>query len=202
VLSSQAVVIDQDGERGVISAHDPQSRTYEVEHEGQTFIVPTDVLTTLGQSYFSLPTSFKALARHEMVAGEDALVVPVVEESLALSKRTLDRGAVRVHVTVGEREVVVDEPLAEDHVTVERVAINQPIDKPVRPRVEGDTTVIPVMKEVLLVRKQLMLVEEVRLTKTRVEVRRPQTVTLRTEAAQVERVDGPDAIAPNESQVQ
>ena len=137
-----------------------------------------------------------------MVAGEDALVVPVVEESLALSKRTLDRGAVRVHVTVGEREVVVDEPLAEDHVTVERVAINQPIDKPVRPRVEGDTTVIPVMKEVLLVRKQLMLVEEVRLTKTRVEVRRPQTVTLRTEAAQVERVDGPDAIAPNESQVQ
>ena len=197
--SVQAVVIDQDGERGVIAAHNPQDETVQVEHDGQTFIVPADLLTALGQSYYSLPTSFKLLARHETVEGQEALVVPVVEESLALSKRTLDRGAVRVHMTVGEREVVIDEPLAEDRVTVERVAINQPIDKPVRSRVEGDTTIIPVMKEVILVRKQLMLVEEVRLTKTRVEVRQPQTVVLRTEEARIERVDGLDTVIPNEN---
>lgn len=200
--SIEAVVIDQDGERGIITAHDPNAQTYQVEHDGQMFIVPIDLLTTLGQSYFSLPTSFKTLARHETVDEQEALIIPIVAESLALSKREVERGAVRVYMTVGEREVVVDEPTAEDLVTVERVAINRPLDKAVQPRVEGDTTIFPVMKEVLLVRKQLMLVEEVRLTKTRVEVRRPQTVTLRTEAAQVERVDGPDAIAPNESQVQ
>ncbi len=196
--SAQAVVIDQDGERGVIEAHNPQDETVEVEHDGRTFIVPADLLTALGQSYYSLPTSFKLLARHETVEDQEALVIPVVEEALALSKRTLDRGAVRVHMMVGEREVVVDEPLAEDHVTVERVAINQPLDQPVRPRVEGDTTIIPVMKEVLLVRKQLMLVEEVRLTKTRVEVHHPQTVILRTEEARIERVDGLDDFAPSE----
>jgi uncharacterized protein (TIGR02271 family) len=156
-------------------------------------------LTTLGQSYYSLPTSFKTLARHETEEDQETLVIPIVAESLALSKQTVDRGAVRVHMTVGEREVVVDEPTAEDRVTVERVAINQPIDKPVRPRVEGDTTVIPVMKEVLLVRKQLMLVEEVRLTKTRVEVRQPQTVILRTEEAHVERVAVSDGNAPGEN---
>ncbi len=197
--SMQAVVIDQDGERGVIHAHNPQDETYQVEHDGRTFIVPADLLTALGQSYYSLPTSFQLLARHETVEDQDALIVPVVEETLALSKRTLERGAVRVHMSVGERQVIVDEPLAEDRVTVERVAINQPLDKPVRSRVEGDTTIIPVMKEVLLVRKQLMLVEEVRLTKTRVEVRHPQTVLLRTEAAHVERVDGLDDFAPSES---
>lgn len=200
--SAQAVVIDQDGERGVISAHNPQEQTYQVEHGGRTFIVPVDLLVALGQSYFSLPTSFQTLARHETVEGQEALVIPVVEESLVLRKQTLERGAVRVHMTVGEREVVVDEPLAEDRVTVERVAINQPIDKPVRPRVEGDTTIIPVMKEVLLVRKQLMLVEEVRLTKTRVEVRQPQTVILRTEEAHVERVDSLDNFAISEIQNQ
>lgn len=200
--SAQAVVIDQDGERGVISAHNPQEQTYQVEHEGRTFIVPVDLLVALGQSYFSLPTSFQTLARHETVEGQEARVIPVVEESLVLRKQTLERGAVRVHMTVGEREVVVDEPLAEDRVTVERVAINQPIDKPVRPRVEGDTTIIPVMKEVLLVRKQLMLVEEVRLTKTRVEVRQPQTVILRTEEAHVERVDSLDNFAISEIQNQ
>ncbi len=200
--SVQTVVIDQDGERGVIAAFDPQEPTVQVEHEGQTFVVPTDLLTALGQSYFSLPTSFRTLARHETVEEQPALVIPIVAESLALSKRTLDRGAVRVHMTVGEREVVVDEPTAEDRVTVERVAINQPIDKPVRPRVEGDTTIIPVMKEVLLVRKQLMLIEEVRLTKTCIEVRQPQTVVLRTEEARIERVAMPDSHAPGENQTQ
>ena len=200
--SVQTVVIDQDGERGVIAAFDPQEPTVQVEHEGQTFLVPTDLLTALGQSYFSLPTSFRTLARHETVEEQPALVIPIVAESLALSKRTVDRGTVRVHMTVGEREAVVDEPTAEDRVTVERVAINRPIDKPVRPRVEGDTTIIPVMKEVLLVRKQLMLIEEVRLTQTRVEVRQPQTVTLRTEEAWVERVDMPDGNAPGKNQTQ
>lgn len=200
--SAQAVVIDQDGERGVIAAFDPQEPLVAVEYDGQTLLVPTDLLTALGQSYFSLPASFKTLVRHETADDQEALVIPVVAESVAWSKRTLDRGAVRVHVTVGEREVVVDEPLAEDQVTVERVAINRPLDKPVKQRVEGDTTIIPVMKEVLLVRKQLMLVEEVRLTRTRVEVRRPQTVTLRTEAAQVERVEMPDGIALSENQTE
>ena len=200
--SVQTVVIDQDGERGVIAAFDPQEPTVQVEHEGQTFVVPTDLLTALWQSYCSLPTSFRTLARHETVEEQPALVIPIVAESLALSKRTLDRGAVRVHMTVGEREVVVDEPTAEDRVTVERVAINQPIDKPVRPRVEGDTTIIPVMKEVLLVRKQLMLIEEVRLTKTCIEVRQPQTVVLRTEEARIERVAMPDSHAPGENQTQ
>ena len=199
MTSAQAVVIDQDGERGVIAAFDPQEPMVEVEHDGQTLLVPTELLTTLGQSYFSLPTSFKTLARQETVEDREALVIPVVAESLALRKRMIDRGAVRVHMTVGEREVVIDEPLAEDRVTVERVAINQPIDKPVRSRVEGDTTIIPVMKEVILVRKQLMLVEEVRLTKTRVEVRQPQTVVLRTEEARIERVDGLDTVIPNEN---
>lgn len=200
--SAQAVVIDQDGERGVIAAFDPQEPLVAVEYDGQTLLVPTDLLTALGQSYFSLPASFKTLVRHETADDQEALVIPVVAESVAWSKRTLDRGAVRVHVTVGEREVVVDEPLAEDQVNVERVAINRPLDKPVKQRVEGDTTIIPVMKEVLLVRKQLMLVEEVRLTRTRVEVRRPQTVTLRTEAAQVERVEMPDGIALSENQTE
>ncbi len=55
--SVQTVVIDQDGERGVITAFDPQEPTVQVEHEGQTFLVPTDLLTALGQSYFSLPTA-------------------------------------------------------------------------------------------------------------------------------------------------
>ena len=50
MTSAQAVVIDQDGERGVIAAFDPQEPMVEVEHDGQTLLVPTELLTTLGQS--------------------------------------------------------------------------------------------------------------------------------------------------------
>jgi len=186
--SSQAVVIDQDGERGVIHGYEPESDQYRVEHDGREFVVPADLLTSLGQSYFSLPGRFMNLAR----AGDgntETLIVPVIEESLAVSKRPVERGGVRVHVAVNEREVLVDEPLVEDQVTVERIGINQPIDKALKPRVEGDTTIIPVMKEVLMVRKQLVLVEEVRLTRKQVEVRRPQQVVLRSEEARVEEVN-------------
>ena len=65
----------------------------QVEHDGQTLLVPTTLLTALGQSYFSLPTSFKTLARQETVEDREALVIPVVAESLALRKRMIDRGA-------------------------------------------------------------------------------------------------------------
>lgn len=193
---NQAVIIDQDGERGVILGLDSKTQQYRVEHEGRVFLVPSDLLTAIGQSYFSLPASFKLLARQEGQEGqdEDALVVPVIEEQLVLDKRLVDTGAVRVHLTVSEREVVVDEPTLEDRVDIERVAINQPLDKPVSPRVEGDVTIIPVMKEVLMVRKQLVLVEEIRLTTRRETVRRPQSVLLRSEEASVEHIEAQAAM--------
>lgn len=186
--SNQVVVIDQDGERGVIRGYEPESQQYRVEHDGIEFIVPASLLAPLGQSYFSMPGRFMTLARTSDGDAE-TLVVPVIEESLAVSKRPIVRGVTRIHMTVNEREVVVDEPIVEDQVTVERVGINQPIEKAVKPRVEGDTTIIPVMKEVLMVRKQLVLVEEVRLTRKQVEVRRPQQVVLRSEEARVEEVN-------------
>lgn len=197
----QVVVIDQNGERGEILGYEAQAQQYRVAHEGREFLVPADILTAIGQSYFSLPASFELLARQDMGDGDETLVVPVIEEQLLLNKRLVDTGAVRVHLTVSEREVVVDEPTIEDRVEVEHVAINRPIDEPVGPRVEGDTTIIPVMKEVLMVRKQLVLVEEIRLTTRREEVRRPQHVLLRSEMAHVERLDGASAVSPEAEQL-
>jgi stress response protein YsnF len=46
------------------------------------------------------------------------------------------------------------------------------------------------MEEVLVVEKRLMLKEEVRVTKSRHEVRDPKEVTLRSEEAVIERLPG------------
>jgi uncharacterized protein (TIGR02271 family) len=52
----------------------------------------------------------------------------------------------------------------------------------------GDTMIIPLLEEVLVVEKRLMLKEELHVRKESVETHRPQRVMLRSEEAFVERV--------------
>jgi uncharacterized protein (TIGR02271 family) len=88
---------------------------------------------------------------------------------------------------------MVDEPLLREEVTVERAAINQIVNEPVPVRYEGDTMIVPVLEEILVVEKRLVLKEEIRITRQRVEQREPQRVTLRSEEVIVERVDPSDS---------
>ena len=138
--------------------------------------------------------------RARVASGEET-VIPVVREELDVRKRRVetDRG-VRVHKTVKERQAVVDEPLAKDEVRVERVKIDRTVDAPVDVRYEGDTMIIPVLEEVLVVQKRLVLKEEIRVTRRRRETHAPQQVTLRSEEAQVERIDGRDGGAREDGQ--
>ena len=99
-----------------------------------------------------------------------------------------DRARTETHEDV----VVVDEPTLCEQVEVERVAIDRFVDAPVAVRQEGDTTIIPVFEEVVVVEKRLKLVEEVRLTKRQTTTHQPQTITLRRQEAVVERLPGPE----------
>jgi stress response protein YsnF len=119
----------------------------------------------------------------------DRKVVPVVEERAAILKRKVLTEGVRVRTVVTEREAVVDEPLASEDVEVERVVIDRWVDEPIPVRQDGDTTVITLMEEVVVVEKRLRAIEELRLTKRRSLRHAPQTVTLRREEAVIERLD-------------
>ena len=55
-------------------------------------------------------------------------------------------------------------------------------------RQEGDTTILTLIEEVVVVEKRLRAVEEVRVTKRQSVRHEPQTVTLRREEAVVERL--------------
>jgi stress response protein YsnF len=71
------------------------------------------------------------------------------------------------------------------------------IDGPVGIRQEGDTMIVPILEEVLVVEKRLMLKEELRITTMRRTASEPQHFTLRSEEAIVERLEPnrPDANA-------
>ncbi|GAB2454662.1 hypothetical protein GCM10011375_02210 [Hymenobacter qilianensis] len=121
------------------------------------------------------------------------VTIPVVEEQVQIGKDVVETGRIRVSKTVHEEQQVVDVPIIQEEVNVERVAINQYVATPPAVRYEGDTMIMPILREVLVVEKRLLLVEEVRITKHQTETRTPQQVTLRKEEIHLQRV------APNPS---
>jgi len=157
---------------------------------GERVLVPAELLKSDQERGYSLPITRDELHRNSSPPGQAAqeLVVPVVVEEVDIRKRRWDTGGVRVHVAVREREETVDEPLIRQEVQVERVPINRPVDRPPAPRQEGNVTILPVVEEVLVVEKRLMLKEEVRITKRQFEAHEPQKVILRSEEPQIEPV--------------
>lgn len=112
--------------------------------------------------------------------------IPVIEEKVKVDKKTIETSTVRVIKKVREEDVTVDLPVIKEEVDVERIPVNRYVDVPPAVRHEGDTMIVPVMKEVI--EKRLILVEEVRITKRRMETEvNQQQVTLRKEEVSVER---------------
>ena len=130
-----------------------------------------------------------SLPSTERLTTNNVNAIPVIEEQLLVEKRVVETGRLRVSKTVLEEEETVDVPLMSETFNVERVAINQYVDTPPAVRYDGDTTVFPVLKEVLVTEKRLLLVEEVHITKRQTTTNDTQRVMLRREEVTVERVD-------------
>jgi uncharacterized protein (TIGR02271 family) len=121
------------------------------------------------------------------ILAADKAVVPVVEETAVVRKERVVTDAVRLHKRVREEEETLDVPVQAEAIEVERVPVGRWVDAPVAVRREGDTTVYPVVEEVLVVEKRLRLVEEVRVTLRRETRRARERVRLRREEVVVER---------------
>lgn len=117
---------------------------------------------------------------------EESVTVPVVAETLRVDRQLRETGRVRIHKTVHEREELVDLALLQETAEVERVAIDRPVAGPVPIRQEGDTTIIPVLEEVLVVEKRWILREELHVRVRSSTRNEPQVVSLRSEQVTVE----------------
>ena len=139
------------------------------------------------------PNSNPADPTFEESALENATRIPVIEEQILLSKRVVETGRVRIAKQVSEHQEHISVPVSHDEVDVERVAINRYVDTPPQAvRYEGDTMIISVLEEVVVVEKRLMLVEELHVTKRQVQTEAMQQVTLRTETVTVTREPAAD----------
>ena len=135
-----------------------------------------------GKKRISSPTAPANGERAEEVAA-----IPLVEERVSVAKRQVESGRVKVHVRVEEREEVVTEQLFHDELEVERVPRNVRVSEIPHVRLEGNTTIVPVVEEVLVVEKALMLVEEIHICRRSVAEEAQIPMSVRAEKATVER---------------
>ena len=122
------------------------------------------------------------------------LKIPVTEEVLVVGRKTVDSGAVNISKTTETTQALVDEPSFTEEVHIERKRVDRPVgaEHPAEIRTEGETTIIPVLEEVVVIERRLIVREEVRITRVRTAGRVRQKVTLRRERLHVARSAAPD----------
>jgi uncharacterized protein (TIGR02271 family) len=113
--------------------------------------------------------------------------LPVAREELRIGKRQVETARVRVSTVTRQHEEVVDQPLERQRVEIEHVPVNRYVDAAPEIRQEGEVTIIPLVEEVLVVEKKLLLREEVRIVRKREEFHQPRRVTLRRQEIRINR---------------
>ena len=122
-------------------------------------------------------------------SGQDPKLTLLAEE-VSVRKEAVETGRLRVSTETHTREADIDEALVQEHAEVEKIAVGRQIFEMPSIRQEGDTTIIPIVEEVVHVERRLILKEEVRVTRRRKSETFQDRVTLRYQEAVVSRVPG------------
>ena len=125
----------------------------------------------------------------------DALL-PLAEERLLIGKRERETGRLRLSVLTDTLTETVEHNLRHSHAEIERVAVGREIDAVPPTREENGVLIIPVVEEVLVVEKRLVLREEIHLRVESVEETLRQPVERRVQRVVVERLP-PQADEPS-----
>ncbi|MBB4096359.1 YsnF/AvaK domain-containing protein [Brucella pecoris] len=113
----------------------------------------------------------------------------VIEEQLVIDKRAVIDGSVRVSTKTEFVTEAAEARLDSENVEVTRVAIGREVSEAPAVRTDGDVTIVPVMEEVLVVEKRLMLVEEIHIRRVATTEDVTIPVELRKQRATIERDD-------------
>jgi stress response protein YsnF len=115
------------------------------------------------------------------------LRIPLHVEEVSVSRREVEKANVRIALIAGTREQLVDEELTHVRVEIERVPIGRTIEVVPPISQEGDTTIIPVVEEIVAVERRFVLREEVRIRRVSTKEQHQETIVLRQQEALITR---------------
>jgi uncharacterized protein (TIGR02271 family) len=117
----------------------------------------------------------------------EAFVIPVAEEHLEVDKRQVVTGRINLVKSVEERLETITVPLQRQTFEVKRVPMDEVMREPTASRQEGDTLIIPVFEEILVVEKRYRLKEEIHVVAQQTVHDEVQDISLRQEVVRLER---------------
>jgi uncharacterized protein (TIGR02271 family) len=121
------------------------------------------------------------------VTDEAEAKVLVAEERLRVEKHPVVTGRVLIETRVDTIEEIARATLEGEVVEIERVSMDEVVTAVPEVRTEGDVTIIPIVEEVLVVEKRLVLTEELRIRRRSETQEVEVPVTLRRQRAEVRR---------------
>ncbi len=119
--------------------------------------------------------------------------IPLAQEHVTVDKRKVETGRVRIRSVVDEKLVRVSEELERDDVVIERVPVNREVTELPRTREADGVLIVPILEEVVVVEKRMMLKEELHIRRQPKRERVEEAVRLRSMHAEIERVAAPGA---------
>ena len=117
----------------------------------------------------------------------DEEVIALHSEDLVVAKRVVERSTVRVATVTRTYDRLVEEELTHRRVEIVHVPMGYFVDAVPSVREEGDLTIMPVVEEVVIVERRLLLKEEVHIRRIRQTEQHVETVALRRQEAVITR---------------
>jgi uncharacterized protein (TIGR02271 family) len=180
------------GLRGVLldsPSNDPDELVRVQLDDTRVLELPAGLLRSDRNGSYTLPFGPEDIERMAQESASSRTVIPVVAEELELGKRAVSTGGVRIQRHVLEQEEEIDMPLLSEHVQVRRVLLDREVEGPLPIREEGDTLIIPVVEEVLIISRRFRLKEEVHVRKLTRREQHRERITVRRQEAEIQEFD-------------
>jgi uncharacterized protein (TIGR02271 family) len=183
-----AKVTDINGMVGICTGLTQHESEAEIEVGNMRLLLPRSMIEVDAED-FKVPMAFADLEEADL---SESLVLPVTEEEVDITKRSVDTGrGIDVKPKVTTREELVEVPVTSDELVIERISIGTLLDHDQEYGIREDNgaIVIPVIEEVIVVEKRRRLVEEVRVVRRSVHRLHQETVTLKKHDVEINRFD-------------
>ncbi len=119
--------------------------------------------------------------------GEGEYIIPVIQEQLIVGTERIQTGKMTIHKRVVKEDVTVNEPMVYERYEIRHVPVNKISTAYPKAHHTEDTTIIPVVKEILVIEKRYQVVEEIHVTKVRGVTPHMQEITLLKEVVTIKK---------------
>jgi uncharacterized protein (TIGR02271 family) len=180
-IPTSAIASASDGQVNLNVAKDAALNSgWDTVPDTGTVLTDVDVTATGG----ARATGQTAVGAYE-VAAEDELRIPVVEEELTASVREQEAGAVRIEKRVVEEDRVLEVPVTDEQIRVERRIVDRPVGADTQ-AFEEIVIDVPITTEEVELQKQARVAEEIVVSKEATQRTERVSDTVRREEVYVD----------------